>query len=83
MPWQTSRTAFRRCPRPPRVPAITPDAGGHIREGRYQVAQPADSGYRRAGDVVRHNPGRTVAAAFGAGLAVGVLVGWTLSIRSR
>jgi len=34
-----------------------------------------------AQDVVRHNPGQSVAAAFGVGLAVGVVVG--LALRSR
>lgn len=58
-------------------------AGEHLREGYSQVAERAGEGYRRAGDVVRHNPGRTVAAAFGAGLVVGVLVGLVLSVRLR
>jgi len=34
-----------------------------------------------AQDVVRHNPGQSVAAAFGVGLVVGVVVG--LALRSR
>jgi ElaB/YqjD/DUF883 family membrane-anchored ribosome-binding protein len=58
-------------------------AGGQLREACSQVAERAGEEYRRAGDVVRHNPGQTVATAFGAGLVVGVLVGWTLSARSR
>jgi ElaB/YqjD/DUF883 family membrane-anchored ribosome-binding protein len=58
-------------------------AGEQLREGYSQIAERAGAGYRRAGDAVRHNPGRTVAAAFGAGLVLGVLVGWTLSVRSR
>jgi hypothetical protein len=32
---------------------------------------------------VRHHPGRSVASAFGAGLAVGVLIGLAVALRSR
>jgi len=41
----------------------------------------AREGVDRAHDVVRHNPGQSVAAAFGVGLVVGVVVG--LALRSR
>jgi len=37
--------------------------------------------YDMAQDVVRHNPGQSVATAFGVGLVVGVVVG--LALRSR
>ena len=41
-------------------------AGEQFREGCSQVAERTREGYRRAGDVVRHHPGRSVASAFGA-----------------
>ena len=58
-------------------------AGEQFREGCSQVAERTREGYRRAGDVVRHHPGRSVASAFGAGLVVGVLVGLAVALRSR
>ena len=41
----------------------------------------AREGVDHAQDLVRHNPGQSVAAAFGVGLVVGVVVG--LALRSR
>jgi ElaB/YqjD/DUF883 family membrane-anchored ribosome-binding protein len=58
-------------------------AGEQFREGCSQVAGRAREGYRRAGDVVRHNPARSVTSVFGVGLVVGVVVGLALSLRSR
>ena len=58
-------------------------AGEQFRERCSQVAGQTREGYRRAGDVVRHHPGRSVASAFGAGLAVGVLIGLAVALRSR
>jgi ElaB/YqjD/DUF883 family membrane-anchored ribosome-binding protein len=37
--------------------------------------------YEMAEDAVRHNPGQSVAMAFGVGIALGVVVG--LALRSR
>lgn len=56
-------------------------AGERLREGYDQVAERTREGYRRAEGGVRHNPGMSVASAFGLGLVVGVLVG--LTVRSR
>jgi len=61
------------------------DQYGNISEqARAQYGQFADQARDRlesAQDVVRHNPGQSVAAAFGVGLVVGVVVG--LALRSR
>jgi uncharacterized protein YjbJ (UPF0337 family) len=46
-----------------------------------QIADRAMEGYDQAQDMVRHNPAQSVAAAFGVGLAVGLVVG--LALRSR
>jgi uncharacterized protein YjbJ (UPF0337 family) len=56
-------------------------AGERIREGYGQVSDRALEGYDRAQDMVRHNPGQSVAAAFGVGLVAGLIVG--LALRSR
>ena len=56
-------------------------AGDRLRGGYGQVAELAGDRLMMAGDVVRHNPGQSVAAAFGVGLVVGVVVG--LALRSR
>jgi len=45
------------------------------------IADEARDRYESAQDVVRHNPAQSVAAAFGVGLVVGVVVG--LAIRAR
>src|SRR4051794_26728125 len=46
-----------------------------------QVVDRAREGYDQAQDMVRHNPAQSIAAAFGVGLAVGLVVG--LALRSR
>jgi len=51
------------------------------RAGYGQVADSARERYAMAQDTVRHNPGQSLAAAFGVGLLVGVVVG--LAVRSR
>jgi len=67
-------------------------AGDRLRDQYGQVAEQARDRYGNlvdvardraeyAQDVVRHNPGQSVAAAFGVGLVVGVVVG--LALRSR
>jgi uncharacterized protein YjbJ (UPF0337 family) len=53
-------------------------AGRQIREEYDRAAESARDGYRRAEDLVRHQPGASLATAFGVGLAVGVLVGLAL-----
>jgi uncharacterized protein YjbJ (UPF0337 family) len=52
-----------------------------LREGYGQVSEQARDQYENVEDMVRHNPGQSVAAAFGVGLVVGVVVG--LALRSR
>ena len=56
-------------------------AGDRLREGYGQVGDMARQRYEMAEDVVRRNPGQSVAAAFGFGLVLGVVVG--LALRSR
>jgi ElaB/YqjD/DUF883 family membrane-anchored ribosome-binding protein len=56
-------------------------AAGRLREGYGYVADHARERYEEAEDMVRHNPGQSLAAAFGVGLVVGVVVG--LALRPR
>jgi uncharacterized protein YjbJ (UPF0337 family) len=56
-------------------------AGDRLRENYGNVAGVAREQYGRAEDLVRHNPGQSVAAAFGVGLVAGLVVG--LALRSR
>jgi uncharacterized protein YjbJ (UPF0337 family) len=58
--------------------------GQFSEQARAQYGRWADEArdrYEMAQDVVRHSPGQSVAAAFGVGLVVGVVVG--LALRSR
>jgi ElaB/YqjD/DUF883 family membrane-anchored ribosome-binding protein len=52
---------------------------GHVleqsRQGFGEVADHAQTGMRHAGAVVRGNPGLSVVAAFGVGIALGVVIG--------
>jgi len=57
------------------------NVAGQLRDQYGQIADRARDRYDHAQDVVRHNPGQSVAAAFGVGLVVGVVVG--LALRSR
>lgn len=52
-----------------------------MRRGYDQTSEAMRRGYDQAEDLVRHRPGQSVAAAFGIGLALGLIVGVT--IRSR
>jgi uncharacterized protein YjbJ (UPF0337 family) len=56
-------------------------AGGRLREGYGQIAENARERFEMAEDMVRHNPAESVAAAFGVGLVVGLIVG--IALRSR
>jgi uncharacterized protein YjbJ (UPF0337 family) len=56
-------------------------AGDRLREQYSQWSDAARDRYDMASDVVRHNPGQSVAAAFGVGLVAGLIVG--LALRSR
>jgi len=57
------------------------NVAGQLRDQYGNLASEARDRYDSAQDVVRHNPGQSVAAAFGVGLVVGVVVG--LALRSR
>lgn len=56
-------------------------AGSQLRDKYQEVAGELGEGYEKMGEVVRNNPTQSLAASFGIGLAVGVLVG--LALRSR
>lgn len=56
-------------------------AADRFREGYGQAAEQARERFEQAEDVVRHRPAQSVAAAFGIGLVMGVVVG--LALRSR
>jgi len=55
--------------------------GDRLRDRYGDFAEQARDRYDMAQDVVRHNPGQSVAAAFGIGLVAGLVVG--LALRSR
>jgi len=63
------------------VSGYAQQAGERLREGYGQFADRTHEGYDRAQDLVRHNPGQSVAAAFGVGIVAGIIVG--LALRSR
>jgi uncharacterized protein YjbJ (UPF0337 family) len=56
-------------------------AGHQFREQYQQVADHVGEGYDQVQRTVRQNPAQSIAATFGIGLALGVLVG--LALRSR
>jgi len=56
-------------------------AGDRLRDRYGDLSEQARDRYEMAQDVVRHNPGQTVLAAFGVGLVAGLVVG--LALRSR
>jgi len=56
-------------------------AGERFRDRYGDIADRARERYDVAEDMVRHNPGQSVAAAFGVGLVAGLIVG--LALRSR
>ena len=59
----------------------TANAGGRLREQYGHYADEARERYGMAEDMVRHNPGQSVAAALGLGLVAGIVIG--LALRSR
>jgi len=63
------------------VGSYAQQAGDRLRDQYGHLADQARDRFDSAQDVVRHNPGQSVAAAFGVGLVVGVVVG--LALRSR
>jgi len=56
-------------------------AGDRLRDRYGDFADQARDRYDYAQDLVRHNPGQSVATAFGIGLVAGLIVG--LALRSR
>jgi len=60
---------------------VAQQAGSQVREQYQHVADQVSEGYDQVQRVVQHNPGQSVAAAFGVGLALGLLVG--LALKSR
>jgi uncharacterized protein YjbJ (UPF0337 family) len=56
-------------------------AGERFRDGYGQASDYARERYEQAEDLVRHRPAQSVAAAFGIGLVVGLVVG--IAVRSR
>ncbi len=61
--------------------AYAQQAGDRLRDGYDQAADMTRQRLEMAEDMVRHNPGQSVAVAFGVGIALGVVVG--LALRSR
>jgi len=56
-------------------------AGDRLRDRYGDIADQARDRFDSAQDIVRHNPGQSVAAAFGIGVVAGLIVG--LALRSR
>jgi uncharacterized protein YjbJ (UPF0337 family) len=56
-------------------------AGDRLREQYGYISDQARERLDQAQDVVRHNPGQSVVAAFGIGMVAGIVVG--LALRSR
>jgi uncharacterized protein YjbJ (UPF0337 family) len=63
------------------VGSFAQQAGERLRDQYGNLAETARDRLDSAQDLVRHNPGQSVAAAFGVGLVVGVVFG--LALRSR
>jgi len=56
-------------------------AGDQAREGYNRISDQFGRGYDYSQDVIRENPGRSIATAFGVGIVLGVVVG--MALRSR
>jgi len=56
-------------------------AGDRLRDSYGDIADQARDRFDQTQDLVRHNPGQSVAAAFGIGVVAGLIVG--LALRSR
>ena len=56
-------------------------AGEQVREGYNRISDQFGRSYEYSQDMVRENPGRSIATAFGVGILVGVVVG--MALRSR
>ena len=56
-------------------------AGEQAREGYNRISDQFGRGYEYSQDMIRENPGRSIATAFGVGVLLGVVVG--MALRSR
>ena len=56
-------------------------AGDQMREGYNRISDQFGRGYDYSQDMIRENPARSVATAFGIGVLLGVVVG--MALRSR
>jgi uncharacterized protein YjbJ (UPF0337 family) len=56
-------------------------AGDQMREGYNRISDHFGRGYDYSQDMIRENPGRSIATAFGVGILLGVVVG--MALRSR
>jgi uncharacterized protein YjbJ (UPF0337 family) len=56
-------------------------AGDQMREGYNRISDQFGRGYDYSQEMIRENPGRSIATAFGVGVLLGVVVG--LALRSR
>jgi len=56
-------------------------AGDQMREGYNRISDQFGRSYEVSQDMIRENPGRSVATAFGVGILLGVVVG--MALRSR
>jgi len=56
-------------------------AGEQVREGYNRISDQLGRGYDVSQEMIRDNPGRSIATAFGAGVLLGVVVG--MALRSR
>lgn len=56
-------------------------AGDQVREGYNRISDQFGRSYEYSQDMVRENPGRSIATAFGVGVLLGVVVG--MALRSR
>jgi uncharacterized protein YjbJ (UPF0337 family) len=56
-------------------------AGDQMREGYNRISDQFGRSYEYSQDVIRENPGRSIATAFGVGVLLGVVVG--MALRSR
>lgn len=56
-------------------------AGDQMREQYNRISDQMGRGYEYSQEMVRENPGRTIAAAFGMGVAVGVVLGMVMRPR--
>jgi uncharacterized protein YjbJ (UPF0337 family) len=77
----TSRGASAVAQATETVSNFAQQAGDRLRDRYGDLADQARDRLDTAQDVVRHNPGQSVATAFGVGLLAGLIVG--LALRSR